>query len=261
MSNRMNASMHAVAGLPDVRPGDDIAQLLLAALAAEGMSLAGGDILVIAHKIVSKAESRIVRYADVTPSAEAEDIAAQVRKDPRKVEVILRESRRVVRAVDRAGLDEGILITEHRLGFICANAGADESNIEDADAALLLPENPDASARAIRGALETVAGAAPIGVVISDTFGRPWRIGQVNVAIGLAGVPAAPHLAGEQDAFGRPLRVTQPAFADELAAASGLLMEKGGKCPIILFRGLDWAPADETSALELLRPDKEDLFR
>lgn len=257
----MSLTLHAVRGLPDVAAGDDIGALLMSALKAEGMAFRPGDILVVAHKVMSKAEGRLVAYADVTPSAEAADLAAKVRKDPRKVEVILRESRRVIRAVDRKGLDEGILITEHKLGFISANACVDESNIAEAEAALLLPADPDASARGLRQTLEKASGAAPVGVVVSDTFGRPWRVGQVNVAIGLAGIPAAPHLGGSRDAFGRPLRVTQPAFADELCAAAGLLMEKGGKCPIILFRGLDWTPTGETSALELLRPEKEDLFR
>jgi coenzyme F420-0:L-glutamate ligase/coenzyme F420-1:gamma-L-glutamate ligase len=259
MGLREDLVISAVPGLPDVQAGDDVAALLLDALTQDGVILEDGDIFVVAHKIVSKAEGRLVRYADVTPSPRALELAVQVRKDPRKVEVILQESSRVVRAVDREGLAEGILITEHKLGFVSANAGVDESNIDQADSALLLPLDPDASARGLRDQLERASGRR-IGVIVSDTFGRPWRVGQVNVAIGLAGVPAAPHLEGEPDAWGRPLRVTQPALADELAAASGLLMEKGGKCPVILFRGLDWKPVDG-SALDLIRPQKEDLFQ
>jgi coenzyme F420-0:L-glutamate ligase/coenzyme F420-1:gamma-L-glutamate ligase len=250
--------MRALAGLPDVGAGDDLADLIQAALAREAIALVPGDILVLAHKIVSKAEARLVRYAEVTPGAEALRLAAALRRDPRRVELILRESRAVVRAIDRPGLPEGILITEHRLGFISANACVDESNIGENEAALLLPEDPDRSARALRARLEA-AGAAPIGIVIADTFGRPWRIGHVNVAIGLAGVPPSLDLVGQKDAYGRTLRVTRPAFADELAAAAGLLMPKHAKRPVVLCRGLDWTPV-EASARDLIRPRNEDLF-
>jgi coenzyme F420-0:L-glutamate ligase/coenzyme F420-1:gamma-L-glutamate ligase len=236
-----------------------VAALLLDALARLGVALESGDIAVVAHKIISKSEGRLVRYADVKPSAEAIRLARETRKDPRKVEVILGESRRVVRAVDRAGLPEGILIAEHRLGFVAANACVDESNIEETDAALLLPLDPDRSARTLRAKLEAASGKT-VGVIIADTFGRAWRVGHVNVAIGLAGVPATRDLIGQPDAYGRTLRVTEPAFADEIAAASGLLMTKDEKLPIVLCSGLVWQPVDG-SAQELVRPHDEDLFR
>ncbi|MFN0042456.1 MAG: coenzyme F420-0:L-glutamate ligase [Alphaproteobacteria bacterium] len=250
--------MRALPGLPDVRAGDDVAALILEALKRADLALDDGDILIVAHKIVSKAEGRLVRYADVTPSDEAIRLGHSIRKDPRRVELILRESARIIRAVDRPGLPEGILIAEHRLGFISANAAIDESNIGEPDAALLLPEDPDASARALRKILEGASGKT-IGVLICDTFGRPWRIGHVNVAIGLAGVPASLDLVGQKDAYGRTLRVTRPATADELAAAGGLLMPKDGKCPVVLCRGLEWTPGTD-SARDLIRPREEDLF-
>ncbi len=250
--------MRALPGLPDVRAGDDVAAFILEALKRADLALDDGDILIVAHKIVSKAEGRLVRYADVTPSDEAIKLGRSIRKDPRRVELILRESARIIRAVDRPGLPEGILIAEHRLGFISANAAIDESNIGELDAALLLPEDPDASARALRKILEGASGKT-IGVLICDTFGRPWRIGHVNVAIGLAGVPASLDLVGQKDAYGRTLRVTRPATADELAAAGGLLMPKDGKCPVVLCRGLEWTPGTD-SARDLIRPREEDLF-
>jgi len=258
MPARDHVTMQALAGLPDVKAGDDVAALIEAALARSGIVLEPGDILVVAHKIVSKAEGRIVRYGDVTPSPAAIELARSLRRDPRKVEVILRESRRVVRAVDRAGLPEGILITEHRLGFISANSSVDESNVGEADAALLLPEDPDRTARALRARFEA-AGSRPIGVLIADTFGRPWRMGHVNVAIGLAGLPAMLDLVGTADAYGRTLKVTRPATADELAAGTGLMMPKDGRRPVVLVRGLEWTPG-ESSARDLIRPTGEDLF-
>ena len=256
----MPANLYAIPGIPDIKPGDDLVDLLLSGLTRDNKKLEAGDILVIAHKIVSKAENRFVSYSDVQPSREAIKLSKKVRKDPRKVELILQESKRVIRAVERQDLEEGILITEHKLGYISANACIDESNIDEKNTALLLPYDPDKSARKIRDQLENRTGLRSIGIIISDTFGRAWRIGQVNVAIGLAGVPATHHLYGVYDAFGNRLRVTQPAFADEIAAASGLLMKKGGKCPIIVFKGLDWDPIDN-SAADLIRPEEEDLFR
>lgn len=252
-------SLLAVPGIPDIAPGDDLAGELLDALARAGLSLEDGDILVIAHKVVSKAEGRIRRLAEVTPGAEALRLARELDKDPRKVQVILDESRRVVRAMKRDDQREGTLITEHRLGFVCANAAVDESNTGFAGEVILLPEDPDRSARELCERLRRATGAR-VGVVISDTFGRPWRLGLVNVAVGLAEVPGKVDLTGERDAFGRELVVTMPALADELAAASGLLMSKEGKRPAILFRGVDWEP-DDGSARDLVRPPGEDLFR
>ncbi|WP_083704586.1 coenzyme F420-0:L-glutamate ligase [Motiliproteus sp. MSK22-1] len=256
-SNGVN--IQAVPGLPDIKPGDDLVALIMGAMAESEMSFDDGDILVIAHKVVSKSEGRIVRLADVEPSDEALELAETVTKDPRKIETILSESKRIVRAVKRPGQDEGILIAEHRLGFICANAAVDESNVDLPGHVILLPENPDASAQALCKRLEQMSGKQ-LGVVITDTFGRPWRMGLVNVAIGLANVPGKVDLAGENDAYGRELKVTIPALADELAAASGLLMSKEGKKPALIFKGVEWSPAC-SSALDLIRPQQEDLFR
>ena len=263
MQNRQtrqnSVTIQTVDGIGDIQPGDDLAQILISAIDKTELCIEDGDILVIAQKVVSKAEDRFVALKDVIPSAEAVALATKVNKDPRKIEVILGESKSVVRAVTHAGQSEGIVITEHNLGFVCANAAVDESNIDQKDTLLLLPLDPDASARALRDRLETAYGVR-VGVVITDTFGRPWRMGLVNVAIGLAGVPAKVDLAGEKDAFGRPLAVTAPALADELAAASGLLMAKDAKKPALIFKGVNWQ-TEVSSALDLVRPLKEDLFR
>jgi len=254
-----HVNLLALPGIPDIHPGDDLAAILIESLRRRDMTLREGDILVIAHKVISKAEGRVVALADITPSAKAETLAKQVNKDPRKVEAILGESTRVVRAVKRPEQDEGTLIAEHRLGFICANAAVDESNVGAEETIILLPQDPDASARHLCERLEAAFGV-PLGIVVTDTFGRPWRMGLVNVAIGLARVPARIDMVGERDAFGRVLSVTMPALADELAAASGLVMGKSDKTPVVLFRGIDWQPCD-SSANELIRPQQEDLFR
>jgi len=251
--------IQVIPGLPDIQPGDDLVELLLASMDQHQISLDDGDILVIAHKVVSKSEGRIVRLEDVKPSAQALELANTLNKDPRKIEVILGESKRVVRAVKRPGQEEGTLIAEHRLGFICANAAVDESNAGTPGSVILLPEDPDQSAWNLCLALEKATGRK-LGVVITDTFGRPWRMGLVNVAIGLAKVPSKIDMAGENDAYGRELSVTVPALADELAAASGLLMSKEGKTPALIFKGVGWTPGN-SSALDLIRPQQEDLFR
>lgn len=252
--------MLAPYGLPDFQPGDDLAASLIHTLEQQQRPLTDGDILVIAHKVVSKCEGAVVNIDQVTPSDNAISLAADVGKDPRKVEIILRESRRILRAIRRPGAPEGILIAEHRLGFICANAAVDQSNADDEKQLIFLPEDPDASARQLCQRLEKHFNCR-LGVIISDTFGRPWRLGQTNVAVGIANVPALQSMAGDKDAWGRELKVTAPAFADELAAASGLLMSKAGKCPLIIFRGLSWQSDAHASAADLLRPSKEDLFK
>lgn len=254
-----SVQMLAVKGIPDIVPGDDLAEKILTAMQQQNMHFDEGDILVIAHKIVSKAEGRIVKLSDVTPSAEAHELALQVNKDPAKVETVLRESKRIVRASKRPEQNEGIIIAEHRLGFICANAAVDESNVDQPGHVILLPVDPDASARSLCAKLEQITGKK-LGIVITDTFGRPWRMGLVNVAIGLANVPSKVDMAGETDAYGRELKVTVPALADELAAASGLLMSKEGKKPVLLFKGVPWTRS-QSSALDLVRPAREDLFR
>lgn len=241
----------AVPGLPMVEAGDDLAQLIGERLTGE-LALRKGDVLVLAQKIVSKAEGRMVEIATVKPSPRAIELAAEVQKDPRLVELILSESVRVVRS------RPNVLIVEHRLGFVMANAGIDQSNVAPQDGverALLLPNDPDASAEALRARLGATA------LMIIDSFGRPWRRGTTGVAIGSAGLPAMLDLRGNPDLFGRTLMVTISAFADELAAAASLVMGQADEAqPVVLVRGLSWKlPA--TNAAELVRPAAEDLFR
>jgi coenzyme F420-0:L-glutamate ligase/coenzyme F420-1:gamma-L-glutamate ligase len=252
-------SMFRLMGLPDFQAGDDLAKSIIDTLNTQNQTLMEGDVLVIAHKVVSKSEGACAYLDEITPSEEAIELAKTVNKDPRKVEVILSQSNRIVRAMKRPDQEEGVLIAEHKNGYICANAAVDESNADHPGQLILLPEDPDKSARELCLVLEKHFGCE-LGVVISDTFGRPWRLGQTNVAIGLANVPGVMYMLGEEDAFGRPLSVTAPAFADELAAASGLLMEKSAKSPVIIFRGLSW-PKTDSSSRDLIRAHNEDLFR
>lgn len=250
----------AVPGVPDIKPGDDLAQILGDCLADMGDGLRPGDILCIAHKVFSKAEGNIINLAEVTPSEAALEMAETLNKDPRKVEVVLQQSSRVVRAFKRPTQDQGTMICEHKLGFISANAAVDESNAEGDDTVITLPDDPDASAERLRLRLEDRFNTH-LGVVMTDTFGRPWRIGQVNVAIGLSQVPATYSEQGNLDAWGRPLSVTEPALSDEIAAASGLVVRKAAKTPLVLFRGLDWTPQDNSSARNILRKKEEDMFK
>ncbi len=260
----LSLSLTALAGLPEIQAGDDLAALIGDAAEAQGLGLREGDVLCVAQKIFSKAEGRVYPLSDFEPSAEALRWSEELGKDPRKVEAILRESRRVVRAIRHPGQPEGVMICEHRLGFVSANAAVDESNLgasaEGGERLMLLPVDPDASCARMAEALAR-RFSARIGVVMSDTFGRPWRIGQVNVAIGLALVPATLREQGNLDAWGRPLRVTEPALADEIAAASGLVVRKNAKTPAVLLRGLLWTPAPRARAADIVRPPKEDLFR
>ena len=225
-------------GLPLIRAGDDLAEQVAAALERNGVAPRAGDVLVVAQKIVSKAEGRLVDLATVEPSARAVALASDVGKDPRLVEVILSESVRVVRA------RRNVLIVEHRLGFIMANAGVDQSNVAPADGAqrvLLLPDNPDRSAQTLRRGLKALTGV-DIAVVINDSFGRPWRQGTVGVAIGASGLPALIDLRGRPDLFGRRLEVSMIGFADEVAAAASLVMGQADEAlPAVLIRGLSWS--------------------
>ncbi|OGK91113.1 MAG: coenzyme F420-0:L-glutamate ligase [Candidatus Rokubacteria bacterium RBG_16_73_20] len=241
-----------IEGLPEVDAGADIARLIAEAAARQATPLEPGDLLVVGQKIVSKAEGRVIRLADVTPSPVAESMAAGLGRDPRLVEVILRESRRVVR------MDQGILITETHHGWVCANAGVDQSNVE-LDCVALLPEDPDGSARALRERLRALTGAE-VAVIVADTFGRPWREGLTNVAIGLAGFAPIRSYLGERDPAGRPLQATILALADELAAAAEPVMGKLDRIPAALVRGLALPPGDEGSK-PLLRDPARDLFR
>ena len=241
-----------IEGIPEVRPGDDIARLIVEATARQSTPFAGGDLLVVGQKIVSKAEGRIVRLADVTPSPVALAMAAGLGRDPRLVEIILRESRRVVR------MDQGVLITETHHGWVCANAGVDQSNV-DIDCVALLPEDPDGAARALRDRIRTLTGA-DVCVIVADTFGRPWREGLTNVAIGVAGLAPLRSYLGERDPAGRPLQATILAVADELAAAAEPVMGKLDRIPAAIVRGLTLSAAEEGSK-PLVREPARDLFR
>ena len=253
----MPVTLTPIANIPRLRPGDDLAAIVIAACEAERVTLADHDVLVVAQKAVSKAEGRHVDLAGVKPSQRARSLAAEVDKDPRLVEVILSESKRVVRH------RPGVLIVEHRLGFIMANAGVDRSNVDPTlgeEPVLLLPIDPDASAAALHQRLVAHFGRT-LGVIISDSFGRAWRRGTVGVALGVAGMPALMDLRGRPDLYGRALRVTQTGFADEIAAAAALVMGEADEArPVILVRGLAWS-APSASAADLLRPADQDLFR
>ena len=249
-------TLTALPGIPEVEAGARIAELLLAAIRDAGERLTTGDVLVVAQKIVSKAEGRMVRLAEVRPSEAAHELARAADKDPRLAELILRESRAVLR------VKPGVVIVEHRLGFVMANAGVDRSNVNGSENefALLLPEDPDGSARRIRDDIRLESGIAA-GVVVNDSFGRAWRNGVTGVAIGVAGMPALVDLRGAADRGGRSLRVTQVAAADELAAAASLVMGQADEgLPAVLARGFPY-PLREGTAQELVRPRTEDLFR
>jgi coenzyme F420-0:L-glutamate ligase/coenzyme F420-1:gamma-L-glutamate ligase len=242
----------AVVGMPEVRPGDDLAALILEAARGQGADIEDGDVLVVTQKIVSKAEGRLVDLRQVEPSPRARELAGQTGKDARLLEVILRESRRIVRQ------EGGVIICETKHGFVCANAGVDTSNVGGGMVSLL-PQNPDQSAERIRAAIQEKAGTS-IAVIISDTFGRPWREGHTNVAIGVAGMSPIKDYVGQTDPHGYVLRVSTMAVADELAAAAELAMGKLSRVPVAIVRGFDYEPA-EGSAQELIRPPERDLFR
>ena len=244
-------------GFPLVEPGDDLAQLIFDALRDNDLSLREGDVLVVAQKIVSKAEDRYERLADVRVSPEAVVLAAQADKDPRQVQLILRESRAVLR------VRSGVIIVEHRNGYVHANAGIDKSNIRreaDDPRVLLLPIDPDASARALREGLAARGAIAP-QVIINDSMGRAWRNGTVGVAIGTAGLEPLNNQIGDVDMFGNVLEVTEPAVADELAAGASLVMGQAAQaCPVVLARGARLVPSAGGSA-GLLRDKSIDMFR
>jgi len=243
-----------ISGIPLIQPGDDLAKIILQALAQAGISLEDGDVLVVTSKIVSKAEDRLVNLAQVTPSSRAMQLATQTGKDPHLVELILRESSQVLR------IGSGVIIVEHRLGFVCANAGIDHSNVQQPGWVLLLPENPDASARALRRRLETASGAR-LGVLVVDSHGRAWRMGTVGTTIGLSGLPGLVDLRGRPDLFDFRLQITQVGASDELAAAASLVMGQAAEGnPLVHVRGFPY-PSREASLGELLRPQDQDLFR
>jgi coenzyme F420-0:L-glutamate ligase/coenzyme F420-1:gamma-L-glutamate ligase len=257
MSRTASIELLAVPGLPMIKPGDDLGALIADGLVRAKLQPRAQDVIVVAQKIVSKAEGRSVELASVKPSPRAIELAQQVQKDPRLVELILSESVRVVRS------RPNVLIVEHRLGFVMANAGVDQSNVGPTDGverALLLPVDPDGTAQRLRADLSARYGV-PLAVVITDSFGRAWRRGTAGVAIGAAGLPALHDLRGNPDLFGRTLQVSITGFADEIASAASLVMGQGDEAqPVVLVRGLGWkAPANP--AHELIRPASEDMFR
>jgi coenzyme F420-0:L-glutamate ligase / coenzyme F420-1:gamma-L-glutamate ligase len=238
-------------GLPEIRPGDDLARLILGAVRMQKFRVAAGDVFVVAQKIVSKAEDRIVMLDSIDPSTRAVKWAQEWGKDSRVIELVLREAKRIIR------MERGVIVAETSHGFVCANAGIDLSNAADGTA-ILLPEDPDASASALKTRLGESLGV-DIGVIISDTFGRPWREGLVNVALGVAGVDALTDYRGEHDANGKLLQATIIGLADELASAAELVMGKADRVPVAIIRGV--ARAGNGTGRDLIRPEEKDLFR
>jgi coenzyme F420-0:L-glutamate ligase/coenzyme F420-1:gamma-L-glutamate ligase len=255
----MSLTLTSLPGIPLIQPGDSLPTIILEALSRAGISLVEDDILVLAQKIVSKAEGRLVNLASVVPSARANELAVITQKDPRLVELNLQESTEILRA------RPGTTIVEHRLGFVCANAGIDHSNVSgegtvEEDWVLVLPEDPDGSAGRIRLALDAASGVR-LGVLIIDSHGRAWRAGTVGVTIGLSGLPGLVDLRGQSDLFGYTLKITQVGAADELAAAASLVMGQAAEgTPVIHARGFPY-PLREGSLQELLRPKELDFFR
>ena len=241
--------------IPLIEKGDDLSEFVLQSIKKMQYTLQNGDILVFAQKVVSKSEGRRVYLPDITPSQKAANLAAEIEKDPRLVEMILQESKKVLRK------RPGLIIVEHKLGFICANAGIDHSNVAGSDDwVLLLPEDPDTSAKQIRAKLEKATGAR-LGVLIIDSHGRPWRNGTVGVTIGLSGFPGLVDLRGEIDLFGYELRVTQVGASDEVAAAASLMMGQVAEgTPVVHVRGFPY-PMREAGLDELIRPEEQDMFR
>ncbi len=239
----------------DVRPKDKLETLILESIKKSRQTLLNDDILVIAHKIVSKSENRIVELRKIEPSSRSIAIAKEQEKDPRVVELILNESTEILRN------SRGIIIVETNQGLVCANAGIDQSNVEDGyNHAVLLPIDPDKSARKIKASLKKKTGK-DIAVIVSDTFGRPFREGQTNVAIGIAGMDPLRSYIGKTDMYGKKLRVTQIAIADEIASAAELVMGKANRIPIVIIRGYGYQRAQKTSISQLIRSRKKDLFR
>ncbi len=255
-----NLRIRGLEGIPEIHPGDNLCRLICAALDTRAVSTANpaapvvapGAVVVVAQKIVSKSEGRIVQLEGVTPSVQAKEWASKYHKDARMVEVVLREARRIVR------MDRGILIAETHHGFICANAGVDASNAPKGTL-VLLPEDPDRSARQLRSGLQEKLGV-PLGIIVSDTFGRPWRQGLTNVALGVAGLSPFIDYRGRPDFFGRTLQATVLAVADELAGAAELVMGKTLGIPVAIVEGFEYSVA-EGSGSDLIRPPGEDLFR
>ena len=242
-----------ITGLPEVTPGSDLIGLILEGVSRQDLRLGDRDILVITQKVVSKSEGRLVRLSEVKPSSLAEAFAEDGNRDPRSVEVVLGEARRIVK------MDRGVLITETAQGMVCAHAGVDASNVPDLDEVALLPADPDRSAATLRSSIRERVGA-DVAIIISDTFGRPWREGLVNVAIGVDGISPLVDYRGQNDPQGRPLLATVIAVADELASAAELVMGKLDRVPVALIRGYSYEPGDG-KGVDLVRPADRDLFR
>ncbi|PWH16473.1 MAG: coenzyme F420-0:L-glutamate ligase [Ardenticatenia bacterium] len=252
-------SLIPLRGIPIVQPGDDLGRLIVEALSrtAGGIALRDEDILVVTQKVVSRAEGRFVALRTVQPSPRARELAERTGKDARVIEVMLWDTAEVVRVAPR------VIIVRHRLGFVCANAGVDASNVAEpgAEMVLRLPADPDRSARQLRARIQELTGAAP-AVIISDSHGRPWREGTVGVAIGVAGLEPVQDLRGLPDLFGRPLQITTVGFADQIAAAASLVSGQADEgLPVVLVRGLPYQRSETASARMLLRPPELDLFR
>jgi coenzyme F420-0:L-glutamate ligase/coenzyme F420-1:gamma-L-glutamate ligase len=248
----MAVTITGIEGLPEINPGDDLARMIVQACSAQSVVLQNDDVITVTQKVVSKSEGRFVDLETIEPSALAVELATNWEKDPRHVEVVLRESKRIVR------MDHGVIICETKHGFVCANAGVDASNVPGGQL-MLLPVDPDASARRIREGLLAATGA-DVSVIVSDTFGRPWRSGYTEVAIGVAGMLPVIDYVGKIDTAGRELRATWICVADELASAAELVTGKLNKVPVALIRGYA-APRGEGSARELVRQAEMDMFR
>ena len=255
----MTLTLTPLSGIPLIQPGDDLVEIIIQAMQRNRIEMCDGDILVLAQKIFSKAEGRLINLREVTPSPRAIELAHEIDKDPRQIELVLRESKSVLRT------RPGTIIVEHHLGFVCANAGIDHSNVagegtDSAEWVLLLPENPDESAAGLRQRLEERTRTS-LGVMIIDSHGRAWRVGTVGVTIGLSGLPGIVDLRGKPDLFGYNLRITQVGVADELAAAASLVMGQAAEgTPVVHARGFPY-PLRDASLSELLRPKEDDLFR
>jgi len=240
-------------GIPVIRSGDNLTEIILATARRQGVTISNGDVIVITQKIVSKAEGRLINLEKVLPSSFALEIAKQTGKDPRYVDVILKETKNIVKITNK------ILILETKHGFVCANAGVDRSNVSKHEIVALLPKNPDKSAKQIRNEIKRKIGVE-VAVIISDTFGRPWREGHINVAVGVAGMKPITDYRGKKDMFGYVLKVTTMAIADELASAAELVMGKTNSIPVAILKGFKYPKGDGT-AKELVRPLEKDLFR
>lgn len=249
----MSISIIGVKGIPDIKKGDDLAKIIVDRVKRQKESINDHDILVISQKVVSKAEGQIVQLDRIKPSEFSRRIAKEMQRDPRHIEVILNESRKIIR------MRSGHLITETKHGFICANSGVDQSNIGKRNSVTLLPKNPDASARLIREKLHRLTGK-DVPIIITDTFGRAWRMGQVNFAIGVSGIRPVHDYRGKRDMYRRILHVTEIALADELASAGELVMNKSDRIPVAIIRGYRYR-VGHGSGKDLLRPEDKDLFR